>query len=70
MKKILFALICIFMLPVVVYADYGVPIMYKYDVIITNKNGAIVYEESDSNVKEYKASKEKIAYNTKATVVL
>ena len=59
-KKIIVTLICIFALPVLVYADMGSPESYHYEIIITNPNGA--------TLEDYSGEKITIPYDTKLTV--
>ena len=70
MKKIIFTLICILMLPIIVHADYSLPMAYNYNVSITNQNGASVYSlDGEMQSRIYTLTSEKIAYDTKVKVV-
>jgi calcineurin-like phosphoesterase len=63
MKKIIFTLICILMLPIIVHADYSLPMAYNYNVSITNQNGASVYSlDGEMQSRTYTLTSEKIAY--------
>lgn len=59
-KKIIATLICIFALPVLVYADMGAPDSYDYEVTITNQNGVVG--------KDWQGNEITIPYDTKVKV--
>lgn len=60
-SRVLVLLICLFVFPVLVKADIGMPEIKSYDVIVTNKDG-IKLEDS------YKKKSIVIPYDTKLTV--
>lgn len=63
MKKIkLFILLLLISTPIFVKADAGTPIL-SYEVRISNKEGAFIYEWDDENKKYYK-TEEKLSYDT------
>lgn len=44
LKIVLVCLICLFLLPIFVFADMGAPDIGNYDVVISNKDGAKLYD--------------------------
>ena len=61
-NKILLLIISIFIIPIIVNADMGVPSSYQYEVVVSNPQGAIVYDW------EGKKTGEVIPYDKKITV--
>lgn len=62
-KGILVGLICLFMFPLFVFADIGMPSTVEYDVRVNNKDGAIVYNYDG------KATDQVLPYDAKLTVI-
>lgn len=64
LKKLLILIISIFTIPIIAKADMGfvLPSTYHYEVIITNPNGAYIYDWDG------KKTAEKIPYDTKITI--
>ena len=50
MKKIIMILVCLLMLiPYIIFADMGSPIIIEYKVTVNNPNGAILYNNENNN---------------------
>ena len=68
MKKILLFIVSLMVLvPNIVLADMGAPVVKEYEAEVSNPDGAAIYKY-DSNQRKYIATEEKVAYGTKIDV--